>query len=106
MVTIAAPPSLVRITMQLATRDTAITAIGILVALLFSSAPAFDATARTFLIRSFCNIHVLRDILLNGDVFLDALVVHSKGDCDQDQEGQEKTCAAMKHGREVDLLFG
>ena len=55
--------------------------------------------------RSFCNFHVLRGILSNGDVFLDALVIQSKGDCDQDQEGQEKTCVTMKHVGEVDLLF-
>ena len=102
---IAAPPPLVRITMELATRDTAMSGIGIPAALIDSSALAFDAFARAFAIRSFCNFHVFRSILLNGDVFLDALIIYSKGDCDQDQEGQEKTCAAMIHAGEVDLLL-
>ena len=105
MMTIAAPPSVVPITMCSFTGDTAISVIRIPAALMYSKFLVFEAIARTFSMRTFGNFHVLRGILLNGDVFLDALVIHSKSDCDQDQEGQEKTCAAMKHAGEVYLLF-
>ena len=88
----------------------AISVIVMLATMIYSSALTSIATAMTFAkrgikTRSFCSCNVLRGILLNGAVLLDALVIHSKGDCDKDQEGQEKTCAAMKHAGEVDLLF-
>ena len=84
--------------------DMAIEVIGILSALIVSNCPGC-AYVRTVVMISFYNFHVLLGILSNGDVFLDVIVNHSKGDCKQDQEGQEKTCAAMKHVGEVDLLF-
>ena len=83
--TMAAPISVVvRIGIDLATRDMVISVIGILVAYMFSITLMFVAMAQTSVIISFCSFHALGGILLNGDISLNALVIHSKGDCDQD----------------------